>query len=162
MHLSLRIEASVLGGGASAFAIVGTLIAALIVGVITLAEPVREFAESAPEIGRRVEAKLPELRGPTTAVIEAGKRVDELASVREPGLLSSFMSVAPTAAAQAALTLVLLLFLLASGARYRRRPEVHGKGWWAVGPSGVCSERTPMKLARPGGIRTPDQARYSP
>jgi predicted PurR-regulated permease PerM len=73
-----------------------------------------------------MEEKLAGLRGSVQAVAEAGKRVEELSSttadpsvqqvvVREPGLLSSATSTLWRGLTTAGVTLLLVLFLLASG-----------------------------------------------
>jgi predicted PurR-regulated permease PerM len=115
-----------LPAGLSALVIVGTLLAALTVGAVVLADPVRGWIDSAPDIGRTLETKVRSLLGSAQAVVEAGKQVNEIATggqsedvqevvVREPGFLSTFAFQAPAMVAQIAFTLVLLLFLLSSG-----------------------------------------------
>ena len=81
----------------------------------------------APDIAREVQGKLQSLRRPVEALTEAAEEVDELAAggpaepgvqevvIKEPGLVSRAASGAADAVAQVGLTLVLLLFLLASG-----------------------------------------------
>lgn len=110
----------------SAITIVGMLIAALLAGLVILAEPVSTWLADAPSIGREVESKLRNLLGSAKAVMEASQQVNEIASagqetdaqevvVREPGMLADMAFRAPAVLAQAAFTMVLLLFLLASG-----------------------------------------------
>jgi predicted PurR-regulated permease PerM len=111
----------------SAVAIVGMLVGLLVASALILAKPVSKLIEDAPRIGRELEAKLFSLRGSASAVIEAGEKITELASapkntstpevvVREPGgFFATVASIAPTVLAQIVFTLVLLLFLLASG-----------------------------------------------
>jgi predicted PurR-regulated permease PerM len=112
--------------GLSALFIVGTLMAMLMAGVAILATPVRSWIENAPAIGRQVEEKVQNLLGSARVVMEAGKQVNAITSggqdedvqevtVRQPGVLASLAFVAPSILAQAVFTLVLLLFLLASG-----------------------------------------------
>ena len=112
--------------GLSAFCIVGVLVAALATGVVLLSEPVRDWLQDAPDIGRQVEEKVKRLLGSTKTVVEAGEQVSKITSgaqdenvqevvVRQPGVLADLASVAPSVLAQAVLTLVLLLFLLSSG-----------------------------------------------
>jgi predicted PurR-regulated permease PerM len=112
--------------GLAALAIVGTLVTALLAGVLLLAGPVQGWIEDAPAIARELEWKTRALFGSAEAVIEASKRVEEVAAgpadedvqevvVREPGYFASMAMVAPGYLAQAVFTLVLLLFLLASG-----------------------------------------------
>jgi len=111
---------------ASALLIVGSLLATLLVGVLLLAGPVQGWIENAPAIARELEWKSRMLLGNAQAVLEAGKQVEEVASgdadetvqevvVRERGVFTSMAMVAPGYLAQAVFTLVLLLFLLASG-----------------------------------------------
>ena len=111
----------------SAVAIVGMLVGLLVASAMILTEPVSKLIEDAPRIGRELEGKLFSLRGSASAVIEAGEKITELASapknagtpevvVREPGgFFATVASIAPTVLAQVVFTLVLLLFLLASG-----------------------------------------------
>jgi predicted PurR-regulated permease PerM len=103
------------------------LVGVLVASALILAEPVNRFIEDAPRIGRELEVKLFSVRGSASAVIEAGEKITELASapknagtpevvVREPGgFFTTVASIAPTVLAQVVFTLVLLLFLLASG-----------------------------------------------
>lgn len=126
-----------LPSGFSALLIVGSLLAALVVGVLLLASPISGWIEDAPTIGRQIEEKVRSLRGSVEAVAEVGAKVDELASgnaiaVDEPGpdtvedevqevvvqdqaMTTKLALVAPAALAQVMFTLVLLFFLLASG-----------------------------------------------
>lgn len=109
----------------SAVLIVGSLLATLLVGVLLLAGPVQGWIENAPAIVRELEWKSRMLLGNAQAVLEAGKQVEEVASgrdetvpevvVREPGFFASMAMLAPGYVVQSLFTLVLLLFLLASG-----------------------------------------------
>jgi predicted PurR-regulated permease PerM len=110
----------------SALLIVGSLVATLLAGVLLLAGPVQGWITNAPAIALELEWKTRTLFGSAEAVLEASKRVEEVTSggteadvqevvVREPGLFSNLAWLAPGYLAQAAFTLVLLLFLLASG-----------------------------------------------
>jgi predicted PurR-regulated permease PerM len=112
--------------GLSAGLIVGVLIAFLAAAVLALAVPVAGWLDDLPQIGQQITAKVRELRGSAEAVVEAGKQVAEITSpsrdpdvqevvVRRPGMVSAFTEAAPAIVAQTVLTLVLLLFLLASG-----------------------------------------------
>lgn len=119
----------------AAFVIVGGLLGALITMVVMLSEPVQRMIDDVPKIGRQLERKLRGVAAPARAVVQAGDQVDKIASggpvgqvapsaenkkvqevvVREPGFVSRFFTVAPGILVQAAFTLVLLFFLLASG-----------------------------------------------
>jgi predicted PurR-regulated permease PerM len=112
--------------GLAAFLIVGLLVSMLVSGALLLAGPVQGWIADAPSIAREIEWKTRSLFGSAEAVIEAGKQVEEVAAgtadenvqevvVRQPGLFASMAMVAPTYLAQTVFTLVLLLFLLASG-----------------------------------------------
>ncbi len=112
--------------GLAAFLIVGLLVSMLVSGVLLLAGPVQGWIEDAPSIAREIEWKTRSLFGSAEAVIEAGKQVEEVAAgtadenvqevvVRQPGLFASVAMVAPGYLAQTVFTLVLLLFVLASG-----------------------------------------------
>lgn len=110
----------------SALVIVGSLLAMLIAAVVLLAGPVQGWIEDAPGITRELEWKARYLFSQAAAVFEAGKQVEAAASgsndtavqevvIREPGFLGNLAWVAPIYLAQAVFTLILLLFLLASG-----------------------------------------------
>ncbi len=112
--------------GVSALLIVGSLVALLASGLMLLAGPVQGWIEDAPAIAQELEWKTRNLFGGAKAVIEASQTVDEVTSagadpdvqevvVKEPGLFANLAWVAPAYLAQTVLTLVLLLFLLASG-----------------------------------------------
>lgn len=112
--------------GAAAFLIVGMLVVMVFGGILVLAEPVQDWIDDAPQIGRQVEEKVQGLLGSAQAVMEAGEQVNAMAAggqgedvqevvVRQPGFLAGFAAVAPAILVQAVLILVLLLFLLSSG-----------------------------------------------
>ena len=95
-------------------------------GVYFLSEPATEWFKNAPSIGTELKRKLEYLRDPVETLKEAEKQVEEATSgqkefgvqevvVKEPGLLSRAAEGAPNVIAGGVLTLVLLLFLLASG-----------------------------------------------
>lgn len=111
--------------GLSALCIVGALLAVLLAGVLLLAAPVQGWLADAPQIAAELEWKARSLFGKAQAVIEASKQVEEATSatdedvqevvVREPGMFTNMALMAPGYLAQTVFTLVLLLFLLASG-----------------------------------------------
>ncbi len=115
-----------LPAGVSALLIVVVLLVLVAGGLLLVAEPISGWIDDAPEIGRQLKERLQNLRGSAEAVMEAGKQVNEIASaaqdknaqevvVQQPGLLSGFVFSTPAALAQMMFTLLLLLFLLASG-----------------------------------------------
>jgi predicted PurR-regulated permease PerM len=110
----------------SALVLVGSLLALLISGMLLLATPVQGWIADAPNIARELEWKARALFTQASAMLEVGQQVEEAASgsadetvqevvLREPGLVSNLAWVAPIYLAQTVFTLVLLLFLLASG-----------------------------------------------
>jgi predicted PurR-regulated permease PerM len=110
----------------SAMALVASLALILGGGSYGLSEPLSQWVARAPSIGQQIETKLAAVRGSVQAVAEAGKRVEELSSmaansnvqqvvVKEPGLLSSATSTLWRSLSTACVTLLLVLFLLASG-----------------------------------------------
>jgi predicted PurR-regulated permease PerM len=107
-------------------ALVASLALILGGGSYGLSEPLSQWVARAPSIGQQIETKLAAVRGSVQAVAEAGKRVEELSSmaansnvqqvvVKEPGLLSSATSTLWRSLSTACVTLLLVLFLLASG-----------------------------------------------
>jgi predicted PurR-regulated permease PerM len=106
--------------------VLASLLTAGTVGVATLSGPVAQWIEDAPSIGWRVEQKIRNLRKPVESIVEAGKKVDELADgkaapdtqkvqVKEKSMIQRIAASAPGVAAQIAFVLVLLFFLVASG-----------------------------------------------
>src|SRR3546814_1098 len=90
-----------------------------------LSGPVTQWIADAPSLAGEVQRKIAALRRPVDAVVYASDRVLKLAVygdptfprgvLAEPGLLTRSSTVAPEVVAKLGLTLVLLLFLLASG-----------------------------------------------
>ncbi|MWD28091.1 AI-2E family transporter [Aquicoccus sp. SCR17] len=121
-----QLERMGLSTGAAATAIFGLLIAGLVAGALSLAVPASSWVGRAPQIGRELQEKFEDLRGATESMREAAEQIDEIADGEEkPGVqkvklsqdgntLSIAMSL-PAILAQVMFTLVLLLFLLASG-----------------------------------------------
>ena len=110
----------------SAIAIVGSLVATLLVGVLLLTTPVQQWISDGPAIARELEWKTRALFGSAMDIFEAGQEVEEVAGgvegedvqevvVRERGVFANMALVAPAYLAQAVFTLVLLFFLLSSG-----------------------------------------------
>ena len=106
-----------------------TLVVAVLFGIgaaaYGLSGPVTKWIADGPGIARDVQRKIATLRQPVDAVVAASSRVEKMAEngdptaqrvvLAEPGLLSRAASGAPEVIAKIGLTLVLLLFLLASG-----------------------------------------------
>ena len=95
-------------------------------GTYSLSGPVTRWIEDAPQIGWELRRKLATLSESAEKVQRAQKQIEEATEqdtepgvdkvvVKEPGLLSRAAQGAPEVLAGAALTFVLLLFLLASG-----------------------------------------------
>lgn len=111
----------------SALIIVVGLITLMGLGISSLADPVQSWIKEAPTIGFKLEQKLRGANESAKAIIDAGKQIDQLASVeneaeqvqkvsaREPGVLVKLATSVPEILAQVVFTLVLLFFLLASG-----------------------------------------------
>lgn len=105
------------------------LVVAVLLGIGSaaygLSGPVTQWIAEAPTVARDVQRKIATLRRPVDAVVEASNRVEKMAEngdpraqrvvLAEPGLLSRAATGVPEVLAKVGLTLVLLLFLLASG-----------------------------------------------
>ena len=98
-------------------------------GAYLLTDPVTEWIERAPEISQRVQQKLATLRKPVEAVVKASEQVNTITEgvsspavqkvvVQQPGLLSIAANNLVSVVSTAGVTLVLLLFLLASGTMF--------------------------------------------
>ena len=98
-------------------------------GTFLLSGPVSEWIDSAPAISQRVQQKLAALRTPVDAVVKASEQVatftDGVSSsqvqkvvIQQPGLLSKAAGNLFGGLSMAAVTFVLLLFLLASGTMF--------------------------------------------
>ena len=114
-----------LAGGIAAAAIVGSLVAAVLLGLVLLSGPATDWINRAPMIGNEIEAKLGELRWATDGMREAAEQVEEITSatadpqvqrvvIEEGGPFAVALTL-PQVGAQLVFTLVLLFFLLASG-----------------------------------------------
>ncbi len=112
---------------ATAAVLVLAVLLVVIVGVYSLSGPVAKWVASAPEIGAQIRERLDALRGTVVAVQQASEQIGELTAgkqggdaaqevvIKEPGLVGRTAAGLPEAGARIGLTLVLLLFLLASG-----------------------------------------------
>jgi predicted PurR-regulated permease PerM len=110
----------------SAMVLVVLLVAAFSAAAFLLSGPVSDWIDSAPEINRKIQQKLAAFRSPVDAVVQASEQVDHIAEgassptvqkvvVQQPGLLSKAADTLFGGLSMAAVTFVLLLFLLASG-----------------------------------------------
>lgn len=112
-------------------------------GAYLLTDPVTEWIERAPQISERVQQKLAMLRKPVEAVVKASEQVNTITEgasspevqkvvVQQPGLLSIAANNLVSVVSTAGVTLVLLLFLLASGTMFYEKmigilPTFHDK-----------------------------------
>lgn len=90
-----------------------------------LSGPVAKWIADAPSMAVEVQRKIVSLRKPVDTVVDVSERVEKMAEssdptvqkvvLAEPGLLTRAATGAPEAVAKIGMTLVLLLFLLASG-----------------------------------------------
>lgn len=114
----------------SAIGLVGGVIFALAVGGFFLSGPVRSWIDDAPRISREIQNKLVIFRGPAETIAEATQTVESIAGggagaggeaqvqrvqLSEPSILSRVFEGVPSALAKLALTLILVVFILASG-----------------------------------------------
>lgn len=112
--------------GLSATGMMLGLATLLLTAAWILSGPISHWMEQAPTIGYQIKWKLEALRGSVEALENLEKQVSEIAAsqsegrptevvVREPGFLSNATSAAWSTVTTLALTLILSLFLLASG-----------------------------------------------
>jgi predicted PurR-regulated permease PerM len=114
----------------SAISLVGGLIFVLAIGGFFLSGPVRSWFDDAPRISREIQAKLSVFRGTAETIAEATQTVEAIAEnagaagpggevqrvqLSQPGILAQVFEGVPAALAKLALTLVLVVFILASG-----------------------------------------------
>ncbi|WP_082666359.1 AI-2E family transporter [Aureimonas sp. AU4] len=133
----------------TSLAIVLLLLVGLVAIVTALALPVSSWVADAPRIGRQVEEKLSSLSGTFDGLFKANEQLNGLVHATEPdvqaveirnsGMATSILLLAPAALTQFAFTLILLLFLLASGDMFYEK-LVH------VLPS-FRDKRTAMRIA---------------
>ena len=110
--------------GVTASLVVLGLLSLLVAMTAVLAAPVTGWLDQAPEMGREIERKIGGLTGATQALMDAGKRIDDLTAggdevtqvvVRDVGVVGDVALGVPLVVAQAIAVLVLLFFLTASG-----------------------------------------------
>ncbi|MBB3950823.1 AI-2E family transporter [Aureimonas jatrophae] len=133
----------------TSLAIVLLLLVGLVAVVTALALPVASWVADAPRIGQEVEDKLSSLSGTFDGLFEANQQLNALVHATEPnvqaveirdsGMATTILLLAPGAVTQFAFTLILLLFLLASGDMFYEK-LVH------VLPS-FRDKRTAMRIA---------------
>jgi len=110
----------------SAIALVLLLVGGFGTAAFFLSDPVSNWLSTAPEIGRRVQERLRVLKTPVDAVVAASDQVTKLTEgassspvqrvvVQQPGIISKAADSLVGGLSMAAITFVLLLFLLASG-----------------------------------------------
>jgi predicted PurR-regulated permease PerM len=104
-------------------------VSAFSAGTFLLSRPVTEWVNSAPDISRKIQQKLAIFKLPVDAVIEASAQVENIAegatastvqkvAIQQPGMLSIAAASIVGGLTTAAITFVLLLFLLASGTMF--------------------------------------------
>ncbi|WP_420392062.1 AI-2E family transporter [Acuticoccus sp.] len=113
-----------LWAGFSAFLLVAGVTLAIGIAVVTLSQPFTAFIDDAPAIGRKLQDRLSEFRGPVESITKASQEVEQITNaaadpevtevvVRQPGLLNkaatNLGSVASTLAVAIALTYFLLV-----------------------------------------------------
>jgi len=112
--------------GFAALVLVLLVVSGFFAGAYLLSDPIAEWVARVPEISQRVQQKLSTLRRPVEAVVKASEQVRTITEgtseptvqkvvVQQPGLLSKAAGNIISAVSTAAVTFVLLLFLLASG-----------------------------------------------
>lgn len=110
----------------SAVVVVATIGISVAGGAISMSGPIAQWVDDIPRIGFELKSKLASLREPVEKLKQAEQQVEEATGeasdrnvqqvvVKEPGLISRAASGAPDIIAGVGLTLVLLMFLLASG-----------------------------------------------
>jgi predicted PurR-regulated permease PerM len=118
--------------GISAAALVLSLLGLIAVGGWSLSGPVSQWIDDAPRIGIELREKVTSIRASFGFVEQMTKQVNEMAAssedstvqrvvLKEPGLLNRAATGVPSVVAKVGLTLVLLLFLLASGDLFREK-----------------------------------------
>ncbi|MCC6982736.1 MAG: AI-2E family transporter [Bauldia sp.] len=111
----------------SAIALVGGVIFAIAIGGYFLSSPVRSWIEDAPRISREIQDKLVVFRGPAETIAEASQTVEAIAAggaagegvqrveLSDSGILGRVFEGVPASLAKIALTMILVVFILASG-----------------------------------------------
>ena len=116
----------------SALFIVLVVLSIFCTGIFFLSGPVTEWVSQAPEISRKIQHKLAVLKSPVNAVVTASEQVGNIAEsasapdvqkvvIQQPGMLSIAAASAVGGLTTAAVTFVLLLFLLSSGTMFYQK-----------------------------------------
>lgn len=129
--------------GLAAIALVAAITGGILAGGYVMSGPVMKWINHAPQIGRELRGRLVSFNGTLEQVKEAQKQVEEATGqerdpgvqevvIEDPSLLSKAAEGISEVAAGTVLTLVLLLFLLASGDMFyeklvRALPTLHDK-----------------------------------
>jgi predicted PurR-regulated permease PerM len=115
--------------GFSALVLVILMVSGFAAGTFLLSGPVSHWIDSAPAISQRVQQKLAAFRTPVDAVVKASEQVATFTEgvsssqvqkvvLQQPGILSKTAGSLFGGLSMAAVTFVLLLFLLASGTMF--------------------------------------------
>jgi predicted PurR-regulated permease PerM len=109
----------------SAVLLVVFVLAGLGASIYGLSGPLSKWVDDAPSIAAQVQQRFASMRGPIQKIVEASGHVEQMAKrpdqtvqkvvVEEPGLLTRAATGLPSVATHIGVTLILLLFLLASG-----------------------------------------------
>jgi predicted PurR-regulated permease PerM len=109
----------------SAILLVVFVLAGLGASVYGLSGPLAKWVDDAPSIAAQMQQRFASVRGPVQKIIEASGHVEQMGKkpdqtvqkvvVEEPGILTRAATGLPSVATHVGVTLILLLFLLASG-----------------------------------------------
>jgi predicted PurR-regulated permease PerM len=123
------LERRGVAAGISAVILVAGIVAVVAAGIFFLSGPVSHWLDTAPQVGQELSRKLSVLRSPVKAVVAASEQVQNITEgasspnvqkvvIQQPGLLSRAADTLVSAVTTTGVTLVLLLFLLASGSLF--------------------------------------------
>jgi len=113
----------------SALVIVLIVISVFSAGTFLLSGPVTQWIDSAPEISGKIQQKFAAIRFPIDAIFKASAQVESMGesvststvqkvAIQQPGMLSTAAASIVGGLTTAAITFVLLLFLLSSGTMF--------------------------------------------
>lgn len=111
--------------GLSAFILVAAITLIVTLAAVTMSSPIGDWIGDAPQIGRKLSAKLAEFREPVEAVTRASAEVEQITNaaaddsveevvVREPGLLNKAATNLGSIASTLVVAIALTYFLLAT------------------------------------------------